>query len=191
MRRSQDRSRPAERRAEDALFAGRLLLIYRERPELYDIPGELDPHSLLHEAMILAPDTRIAASAVIALAAESIDRGAVADAAELVESFLPSFHPAAPESRTPLLLLAGNLAIADGNRYADAVKYLEAALEAGIANDIIRCNTIYRIGMIHALKLHDTRRARYWFNHYLERYPYSFDSALIRANLQKLESEEK
>lgn len=188
IRRSQDQTRPAERRAEDALLTGRLLLIYRERPEFYDIPTGMDPGALLRNAAKLAPDTRIAASATTALAAELIDRGAIAEASELVQSFLATFQPADKQTRTPLLLLAGNLAIADGNRYADAVKYFEAALDAGIANDIIRCNTIYRIGMIHALKLHDAQRGRYWFNYYLERYPYSFDSALIRTNLQKLEN---
>ncbi|MFA6714276.1 MAG: tetratricopeptide repeat protein [Victivallaceae bacterium] len=190
----QDEDLPIQVWSQAALTYGRIAQLVQFREEFYgNLASEINTDEIFQKIINKLPTSCEACTALLfSLTGKfhSSDPRNINDAFIRLENFCRDFKGKS-QYLVPVHLFAEQKYITAGKDYSSAVRHLEMAYKAGIANPRNAEIILYRIGRIYDQKLKKREKATAYYNEFLKKYPGSSCVFVVRRFLEAPKAQTK
>jgi tetratricopeptide (TPR) repeat protein len=180
-----DKSINSKLRLQAGLAYARAAQTLQMRHGVYQIADGIDYNVIYNSIKNTYPNSPEACFAVVYQAQSLFDLGTKENMSKgiaVLEKFLIRYKGAKKFLAAINILLADQYIIISGN-YHKAVKYLIGAFECGISNPRSCEIILFRIARTYDLKLGDKKSAQKYYNQFIEKYPNSSSTSVVKRYL--------
>lgn len=185
-----DKTFPSQLRLQAGLSYARAAQTLQLRKGVYPIVDNINADAI-YEALIKefpdSPEACFAAAYIGQGAFESNDQARREQALIMLNDFIANYKGSKNYLAALHLLLANEYVIAS-NDFQKSAANLVKAFESGIANPKIRESVLFRIGRTYDLKNKDKVKARQYYLLFLDEYPNSSSSPVVKRYLKELDA---
>jgi tetratricopeptide (TPR) repeat protein len=172
-------------RCEAGLCYARHVQIYQFR-EMYSEFKDVDTESIYENIISISKDSSQSAYAALYLCQSYFFQPD--ELFSFLENFIAGFNGSSSDK--VMLHMAADVFYIDLKEdYVKSVYHLESALKLGIAEYSQKQLTLFRLGRMYERKLNNSQKAKYYYQQFLELYPNTMKTPLVRRYLDELNSQ--